>query len=153
MTRQGEIREKIRASLEHYISTSGYSQKEIAEKLGVSKSSVTNWLKGKNAPDANLVMPICRLLNITVGQFYGEEQDIPATKQEKDAEMAPLDSSGAMDHQEQQIMRLVKQISLEQKDFLIALLRTVVVRNENTPVSVRESACEAAPESEHHDPA
>ena len=37
----GELREAIRASLERHISESGYSQKEIAEKLGVSKSSVT----------------------------------------------------------------------------------------------------------------
>lgn len=45
MGRQGEIRERIRASLEKYISASGYTQKEIAEKLGVSKSSITNWLR------------------------------------------------------------------------------------------------------------
>ena len=41
MGRQGEIRERIRASLEKYISASGYTQKEIAEKLGVSKSSIS----------------------------------------------------------------------------------------------------------------
>lgn len=74
MSIQGEIRERIRASLERYISESGYTQKEIAERLGVSQSSVTNWVKGKNSPDANLVIPICNLLNITVGQFYGEEE-------------------------------------------------------------------------------
>lgn len=75
----GEVRARIQASLNRYISSSGYTQKEIAEKLGVSKSSVTNWLKGKNSPDANLVMPICNLLNITVGQFYGEEEKSPST--------------------------------------------------------------------------
>jgi len=73
MSRQGEVREKIRASLEQHISASGYTQKEIAEKLGVSKSSITNWLKGKNSPDANLVIPICKLLDITIAQFYGED--------------------------------------------------------------------------------
>lgn len=71
---QSEVREKIRMSLERYISASGYTQKEIADALGVSKSSVTNWLKGKNSPDANLVMPICKLLNITIAQFYGEDE-------------------------------------------------------------------------------
>lgn len=75
----GEVRARIQASLNRYISSSGYTQKEIAEKLGVSKSSVTNWLKGKNSPDANLVIPICNLLNITVGQFYGEEEKSPST--------------------------------------------------------------------------
>lgn len=68
----GELREAIRASLKRYIAESGYSQKEIAEKLGVSKSSVTNWVTGKNSPDVELVIPICKLLNITVREFFGE---------------------------------------------------------------------------------
>ena len=68
----GELRGAIRASLEKHIAESGYSQKEIAEKLGVSKSSVTNWVKGKNSPDVELVIPICKLLNMSVREFYGE---------------------------------------------------------------------------------
>lgn len=88
----GEVRARIQASLNRYISSSGYTQKEIAEKLGVSKSSVTNWLKGKNSPDANLVMPICNLLNITVGQFFGEEEKSPSTD-----EAAPGENSISME--------------------------------------------------------
>lgn len=68
----GELREAIRTSLERHIAESGYSQKEVAERLGVSKSSVTNWIKGKNSPDVELVLPICKLLNISVREFYGE---------------------------------------------------------------------------------
>lgn len=97
MGEHGEVRARIQASLNRYISSSGYTQKEIAEKLGVSKSSVTNWLKGKNSPDANLVMPICNLLNITVGQFYGEEEKSPSTDEsapgEEQAEVDPLRST------------------------------------------------------------
>ena len=96
MGRQGEIRERIRASLEKYISASGYTQKEIAEKLGVSKSSITNWLKGKNSPDANLVMPICKLLNITVGQFYGEDEPFEEKNDAVGERKAPSLSDEAM---------------------------------------------------------
>ena len=83
----GELREAIRASLERHIAESGYSQKEIAEKLGVSKSSVTNWIKGKNSPDVELVLPICKLLNISVREFYGEpdrEEPLPIKKSPSD---------------------------------------------------------------------
>lgn len=72
----GELREIIRSNLERYISASEYTQKEIAEKLGVSKSSITNWIKGKNSPDVELVVPICKLLNITIREFYGEPDTI-----------------------------------------------------------------------------
>lgn len=76
----GEMREIIRSNLEQRIAESGYTQKEIAEKLGVSKSSVTNWIKGKNSPDVELVVPICKLLNISVKEFYGEIDDAIGTK-------------------------------------------------------------------------
>ena len=95
MSGQSDVREKIRMSLERYIPASGYTQKEISEKLGVSKSSVTNWLKGKNTPDANLVMPICNLLNITVAQFYGEEGN-DMKRGQSPVKSAPLYSSEAM---------------------------------------------------------
>ena len=85
----GELREAIRASLERHIAESGYSQKEIAEKLGVSKSSVTNWVKGKNSPDVELVLPICKLLNISVREFYGE----PDAEEPQAIKKAPSDLS------------------------------------------------------------
>lgn len=107
MSIQGEIRERIRASLERYISESGYTQKEVAERLGVSQSSVTNWVKGKNSPDVNLVIPICNLLNITVGQFYGEEKtkNSPST-----AEAAPG---------EEQIVMLYRELNTEGQERLL----------------------------------
>lgn len=65
-----DCREVIRSNLERYISESKYSQKEIAEKLGVSKSSVTNWIKGKNSPDINLVPSLCDLLEIPFSALF-----------------------------------------------------------------------------------
>lgn len=70
-----ERREVIRANIERYLSSSGYSQKEVAEKLGVSKSSVTNWIKGKNTPDVNLVVPLCELLGITVLDLFSSDTE------------------------------------------------------------------------------
>lgn len=111
----GNLREIIRSNLERYLAESGYTQKEFAEKLGVSKSSVTNWIKGKNSPDVELVAPICKLLNITINDFYS---DGPPTKFEpqESKKNAPLYSSeaeklardyDALDDHGQRIVRLV----------------------------------------------
>lgn len=70
----GEIRETLRSNIEKYISASGLTQKEIAERLGVSKSSITNWIKGKNSPDVDLIEPLCSILGITFSQLYGMEE-------------------------------------------------------------------------------
>lgn len=114
MGEHGEVRARIQASLNRYISSSGYTQKEIAEKLGVSKSSVTNWLKGKNSPDANLVMPICNLLNITVGQFYGEEETSPST-----AEAAPGEEQAKADPLRSTLLRNFDQLNQEGRERLV----------------------------------
>ena len=48
----GEVRENVRQNLIYYLALKCISQKELAEALGVSQSAVTNWIKGKNAPDS-----------------------------------------------------------------------------------------------------
>lgn len=103
----GEMREIIRSNLEQRIAESGYTQKEIAEKLGVSKSSVTNWIKGKNSPDVELVVPICKLLNITIKEFYGEIDDMVETKKSPDAaEAAPGDDRISMEESNRLLVAL-----------------------------------------------
>lgn len=67
----GEIRENIRKNLGYYLTLKKMSQKELAEKLGVSQASVTCWIKGKNSPDIEAVAQICKILNITVTDLFG----------------------------------------------------------------------------------
>ena len=60
----GEIRENVKQNLGYFLSLRGMSQKELAMKLGVSQSAVTNWIKGKNSPDIEMVALICQHLHI-----------------------------------------------------------------------------------------
>ena len=43
-----------------------FTQQELAEKLGVSDRSVSNWENGKNMPDLSLFKPLCEILEITI---------------------------------------------------------------------------------------
>ena len=70
----GAIRENIRKNLSIYIALRRMSQKEFAEKLGVSQSSVTCWVKGKNSPDIEMVALICEVLQISVLELFGMEK-------------------------------------------------------------------------------
>lgn len=56
-----EIGERIRK----YREEMGISQKELAQRLGVSNSRVSNWEQGINRPDANILADICRALNVS----------------------------------------------------------------------------------------
>lgn len=66
----GNTRDTLRKNIEKYISLSPFSQKEIAEKLGVSKSSITNWVKGKNSPDVEVLADLCDLLGVSISAMY-----------------------------------------------------------------------------------
>lgn len=67
----GQIRENVKKNLGYYLSLQGISQKELAERLGVSQSAVTNWIKGKNSPDIEAVAQICQVLRVSVSDLFG----------------------------------------------------------------------------------
>ena len=69
----GEIRDNVKRNLGYYLSLKGMSQKELAERLGVSQSAVTNWIKGKNSPDIEVVAQICDILGIAVTDLFGTD--------------------------------------------------------------------------------
>ncbi len=55
------------------------TQSDLAEKLGVTDRSVSNWENGKNMPDLSLFKPLCDILDITINELlsgeYVEEKD------------------------------------------------------------------------------
>lgn len=56
-----EIGNRIRK----YRKDSGLTQEQLAEKINVTKSRVSNWEQGINRPDADIIGLICRALNVT----------------------------------------------------------------------------------------
>jgi len=79
----GTIRDNVKKNLGYYLSLKGISQKELAEKLNVSQSAVTNWIKGKNSPDIELVAEICEILNISVIELFGTDTNEQYTDTER----------------------------------------------------------------------
>ena len=43
----------------------GYSQIELAQLIGVSNSRVSNWEQGINRPDADILVDLCKTLNVS----------------------------------------------------------------------------------------
>lgn len=50
------------------------TQSDLAEKLGVTDRSVSNWENGKNMPDLSLFKPLCDELNISINEFLSGEK-------------------------------------------------------------------------------
>ena len=49
------------------------TQSELAEKLGVTDRSISNWENGKNMPDLSLFKPLCDILGITINELMSGE--------------------------------------------------------------------------------
>lgn len=59
------------------------TQEQLAEKLGVTNRSVSNWENGKNMPDLSLFKPLCEILDITINDLLSGEKLSKENYQEK----------------------------------------------------------------------
>lgn len=50
------------------------TQLEVAEKLGVTDRTISNWENGKNMPDLSLFKPLCEILNISINELMSGEE-------------------------------------------------------------------------------
>ena len=50
------------------------TQAELAEKLGVTDRTISNWENGKNMPDLSLFKPLCDILGITINELMSGEK-------------------------------------------------------------------------------
>lgn len=51
------------------------SQAELAERVGVTRQTIANIERGNYSPSVHLALGICRALDKTVEQIFGDEQE------------------------------------------------------------------------------
>ena len=57
------------------IKSSGLTQKQIANELGISEGNITNWKKGNNLPSIDILYKLCILLNESSDYLLGLEDE------------------------------------------------------------------------------
>lgn len=56
------------------------TQRQLAQQLGVSNTSVSNWEKNLSKPDADMIQKLCGILRLQPNDFYAAEE--PAGKRQ-----------------------------------------------------------------------
>ena len=69
-------RTKIGKSLAFCRRSKGYTQEELAEKLGVSREMVSKWEEGKRNLHAVAIFQICKTLNISADYLLDLGNDV-----------------------------------------------------------------------------
>ena len=63
------MRYEIGKRIRKYREARGISQVQLAEKLGIGNSRVSNWEQGINRPDADILAEICRALEVSPSEL------------------------------------------------------------------------------------
>ena len=50
------------------------TQKQLADKLGITDRAISKWENGKSMPDLSLLKPICDVLDISINELLSGEK-------------------------------------------------------------------------------
>ena len=65
----------------------GYSQEEAASRLNVVRQTVSKWEKGLSVPDADMLVKLAELYEVTVGELLGAPQACEETTEANQPDM------------------------------------------------------------------
>ena len=81
------------ARLVDYRKKFGYSQEELAEKIGVSRQAISKWERSESSPDTDNLIALAKLYNISIDELLNganeaepavQAQETPAETEEDD---------------------------------------------------------------------
>lgn len=85
----------------------GFTQRQLAEKLGISDKTVSKWECGNGFPEVSLLLPLCRELDISVNELLSGER-VPEQEYQKKAE--------------ENMVNLVKEAQESKKKLILSVL-------------------------------
>lgn len=121
------------------------SQKELAEKLGITPTRLNYWEKDKREPAIDMIKSLAQILGVGTDFLIGLSK--PAPKVEKFPDTTEVAPGNEL---EREIIRLAGNLSDEQKDFFLALLRLIAARNQGLSAAELVSVGEATIKAGHH---
>ena len=93
-------------NLKHLMETNNVSNYLLAKKLGVSQTSVANWLSGGNVPHKKTMVSVASLFGLSVDEMIGEEK--PNAKLEK--KESPTPGGAGLTDAQKSAMELIRKM-------------------------------------------
>ena len=75
---------------------SNLTQKQVAEKLNIAESNITNWKKGENLPSVDILYKICILLDESADYLLGIEDESGARITQTKYNIGTINNSGKL---------------------------------------------------------
>ena len=61
----------------------GYSQEELAEKIGISRQAVSKWERAESSPDTDNLIALSRLYQVSLDELLGTGATAPPLQEPK----------------------------------------------------------------------
>ena len=116
----------------------GYSQDDVAEKLHVTRQTISKWERNLSVPDADLLVKLAECLDVTVKELLGDEIEI-----DKDTLLDKLDQLNDIlaqrNRRSKKIWKIVKYVLITLVVFmvigmLVAILSSSVYQKVETTI-------------------
>lgn len=72
----GNVKETISKNILFYRKQKKMSQKELAKRIGVNNSAISNWENGINSIDIETLFKVCKELEVSIDTMFGNNIEI-----------------------------------------------------------------------------
>lgn len=106
------INEIVGENIRKYRKLRGLTQQELGKRIGVLHNTISQYEKGRNAPEQNMIFAIAKELNVTVGDLFPE-----TTTDENESYMKGLMLSEGLTKEDREYLAslIEKALSLDDK--------------------------------------
>lgn len=87
----GELRTLVCANIAYKLVEKKMSQAELADRIGVKRSAVSNWLTGRGAPDIDTLGLICEALDTDFNYMFGTAAEKETAPTAEAVELSDVD--------------------------------------------------------------
>ena len=125
------IKKNISKNITKYREQAGLSQKELAKRLGVAPSRVSNWETYANCPTIDILFEVCEVLGVSINDIYGV---YPASKMK-------------LSFDEIDLIKKYRELNEHGKEIVDFVLEKEYKLSETLKENKEKKNCTAAPES------
>lgn len=97
------IKDEIAKNLLYYRKKAGLTQKQLAEKLGVRNSAVSNWESGNNSIDIDTLFAACDVFGVTINDMYGQ----------------PSSPAQSLSDDEMNLLSMYRELNIQGKEYIL----------------------------------
>ena len=83
-----DMKDKIAQNIKYFRKKRNFTQRELAEQIGVKHNTVAAWEKGTNAVDIDSLFKICSALNISINSMLDIKKSESNTKSQNVPEIS-----------------------------------------------------------------